>query len=277
MNENLQNLVQLAKDKKATEFKAVLTTEIESRLSSKIAAMKSVLSKTMFSKNSVNESSNEPGEAPSPSSVEHTHDDGTTHSHVNGDEKHVHEGKLPPALQKAVDAKKGKKDDDEDEDEDTKDEGTLPPALQKAIDAKKGKKKDDDEDEDDDDKEQDENIANFGNKKAKPFTDDDNPTDNKKKKVKKESLASRAANFLDEGKVTVQVDYNIDREDPKVHEKLMKKHKVKISKSVYDHGSYQAKVTGDEKNIRAWMSDTPYRKGEPLFDKDYIDDTLEDV
>ena len=69
MNENLQNLVQLAKDKKATEFKAVLTTEIESRLSSKIAAMKSVLSKTMFSKNSVNESSNEPGEAPSPSSA----------------------------------------------------------------------------------------------------------------------------------------------------------------------------------------------------------------
>tara|TARA_B110000263_G_C15248263_1_gene482775 strand:+ start:279 stop:971 length:693 start_codon:yes stop_codon:yes gene_type:complete len=225
MNENLQNLVQLAKAKKATEFKAVLTTEIESRLSSKIAAMKSVLSKTMFSKNAVNESSNEPGEAPSPSSVEHTHDDGTTHSHVNGDEKHVHEGKLPPALQKAVDAKKGKKDDDEDEDEDTKDEGTLPPALQKAIDAKKGKKKDEDEDEDedtkdegtlppalqkavdakkgkkdededDDDKEQDENIANFGNKKAKAFTDDDNPTDNKKKKAKKESLASRAAKFI---------------------------------------------------------------------------------
>ena len=193
MNENLQNLVQLAKAKKATEFKAVLTTEIESRLSSKIAAMKSVLSKTMFSKNAVNESSNEPGEAPSPSSVEHTHDDGTTHSHVNGDEKHVHEGKLPPALQKAVDAKKGKKDDDEDEDEDTKDEGKLPPALQKAVDAKKGKK---DEDEDDDDKEQDENIANFGNKKAKAFTDDDNPTDNKKKKAKKESLASRAAKFI---------------------------------------------------------------------------------
>ena len=154
MNENLQKLVQLAKDKKATEFRTVLTGEIESRMSSKIAAIKSVLSKTMFSKNAVNESSNEPGEAPSPSSVEHTHDDGTTHSHVNGDEKHVHEG-------------------------------TLPPALQKAIDAKKGKKKDDDEDEDDDDKEQDENIANFGNKKAKSFTDDDNPTDNKKKKGKK--------------------------------------------------------------------------------------------
>ena len=170
MNENLQKLVQLAKDKKATEFKAVLTTEIESRLSTKIAAMKSVLSKTMFSKQ-VNESSNEPGEAPSPSSVEHTHEDGTTHSHVNGDEKHVHEGKLPPALQKAVDAKKGKKDDDdEDDEEDTKDEGTLPPALQKAIDAKKGKKKDDDEDDDDDDVE--ENIANFGKKKAKPFKKD---------------------------------------------------------------------------------------------------------
>lgn len=197
MNENLQKLVQLAKDKKATEFRTVLTGEIESRMSSKIAAIKSVLSKTMFSKNAVNESSNEPGEAPSPSSVEHTHDDGTTHSHVNGDEKHVHEGKLPPALQKAVDAKKGKKDDDdEDDEEDTKDEGTLPPALQKAIDAKKGKKKDGDEDEDDDDKEQDENIANFGNKKAKAFTDDDNPTDNKKKKAKKESLVQRVSNAI---------------------------------------------------------------------------------
>ena len=209
MNENLQNLVQLAKAKKATEFKAVLTTEIESRLSSKIAAMKSVLSKTMFSKNAVNESSIEPGEAPSPSSVEHTHDDGTTHSHVNGDEKHVHEGKLPPALQKAIDAKKGKKDDDEDEDEDTKEEGTLPPALQKAIDAKKGKKKDDDEDEDDDDKEQDENIANFGNKKAKAFTDDDNPTDNKKKKAKKESLASRAAKFIPKRENNLNEPYQI--------------------------------------------------------------------
>jgi hypothetical protein len=38
---------------------------------------------------------------------------------------------------------------------------------------------------------------------------------------------------------------------------------------VWDHGTYRAKVTGDEKNIRAWM------KGQ--YDQDYIDDTFESV
>jgi hypothetical protein len=58
----------------------------------------------------------------------------------------VKEGTLPPALQKAIDKKNGKKSDDEDEDEDKKEvkEGELPPALKKAIAKKKG---DEDEEE----------------------------------------------------------------------------------------------------------------------------------
>lgn len=94
MNEKLENLVNLARNKKAGEFKTALHAEISDRMSSKIADMKSVLSKTMFaSKKVVKEDADKknPGEAPSPSSVEHTHDDGTTHSHVGGDEKHTHE------------------------------------------------------------------------------------------------------------------------------------------------------------------------------------------
>ena len=50
-------------------------------------------------------------------------------------EKQTLEGKLPPALQKAIDKKNGK----------DVEEGNLPPALQKAIDKKKGKDTDDDE------------------------------------------------------------------------------------------------------------------------------------
>ena len=58
------------------------------------------------------------------------------------EEDEVDEGKLPPALQKAIDKKNGKKDD-----EDEVEEGKMPPWL-------KGKKKgDDDEDEDEDVKE----------------------------------------------------------------------------------------------------------------------------
>jgi hypothetical protein len=142
-NENLEKLVQYARDKKPTDFKALLTTEIGSRIATKVSDIKANLSKTMFQK--VEEGKD--GE-----DIEHTHDDGTTHSHPDGDKEHVHEGELPPALKKAIDAKKKKEggDDDDDEDEDEKDE----------------------------------NLANFGDKKAKPFTDDDNPTDNKKKKKK---------------------------------------------------------------------------------------------
>ncbi len=90
MNENLEKLVTLARNKKAGEFKTALHAEISSRMSSKIADMKSVLSKNMFAKKAEIKESDS-GEAPSPSSVEHTHDDGTTHSHVGGGEKHTHE------------------------------------------------------------------------------------------------------------------------------------------------------------------------------------------
>ena len=57
----------------------------------------------------------------------------------------VKEGTLPPALQKHLDKKNGKKTDDKDEDKEDVKEGELPPALQKAIDKKKGKKTDEDE------------------------------------------------------------------------------------------------------------------------------------
>jgi len=137
MNENLDKLVQLAQNKKATAFKALLHGEINTRLASKMADIKTKLSTTMFSKNVVEE------------------------------DVKLKEGELPPALKAAIAKKKGKKVEDDDEDKDTKDEGTLPPALQKAIDAKKGKKKDDE-----DDDEVEENIANFGKKKAKPFKKD---------------------------------------------------------------------------------------------------------
>ena len=175
VNENLEKLVQHARDKKPTDFKTVLTSEIDSRIGARVSEIRDGLSKNMFKENCEGH----------PDGVEHTHDDGTVHTHPGGDKEHTHdeeveEGTLPPALQKAIDAKKKKGGDDEEDKE--KDEGTLPPALQKAIDAKKKGKGDDDEDED---KEQDENIANFGDKRAKPFTDDDNPTDNKKKKDKK--------------------------------------------------------------------------------------------
>ena len=197
VNENLEKLVQLARDKKPTDFKEVLTTEIDNRIDAGISEIRADLSKNMFSsKPEITEHCEE-------AEVEHTHDDGTVHSHEEGGHPHSHgddgemipEGTLPPALQKAIDAKK-KKGGDDDEDKE-KDEGTLPPALQKAIDAKKKDKGDDDEDEDDSPVgKKDENIANFGDKKAKAFTDDDNPTDNKKKKDKKEDVRDVAKRIL---------------------------------------------------------------------------------
>jgi len=123
-NENLEKLVQYARDKKPTDFKALLTTEIGSRIATKISDIKTNLSKTMFQK--VEEGSEE--------DVEHTHDDGTTHSHPGGDKEHVHEGELPPALKKAIAAKKAKDGDDDDEDE--KEEAFIP----KGIKVKEGSK-----------------------------------------------------------------------------------------------------------------------------------------
>ena len=110
------------------------------------------------------------------------------------------EGTLPPALQKAIDAKKKNKGDDDEDDKKEKDEGTLPPALQKAIDAKKkNNSKSDDvdkspakDDEDEDDKKQDENIDNFGKKKAKPFKKED-IRDAVKKILNREASGDKAA------------------------------------------------------------------------------------
>jgi hypothetical protein len=205
INENLGKLVQHARDKKPTDFKKILTSEIDSRIDAKVTEIKDGLAKSMFKENCEGH----------PDGEEHTHEDGTVHTHEGGDKEHTHEeveeGTLPPALQKAIDAKKKKGGDDDEEDEDKdpvgeafgdllpgsnydkkkdgrnaarkakkdkkkKDEGTLPPALQKAIDAKKkNNSKSDDVDktpEDDEDKKKDENLANFGNKK-KIITKDD--------------------------------------------------------------------------------------------------------
>ena len=115
-NENLEKLVQYARDKKPTDFKALLTTEIGSRIATKISDIKTNLSKTMFQK--VEEGNED--------EVEHTHDDGTTHSHPGGDKEHVHEGELPPALKKAIAAKKAK---DGDDDEDEKEEAFVPKGM----------------------------------------------------------------------------------------------------------------------------------------------------
>ena len=82
-------------------------------------------------------------------------------------------------------------------------------------------------------------------------------------------ILKKANESVYEAKMTVDVDYDDNEVDKKKHMKLMKKHKVKVTKSVWDHGTYRAKVTGDEKNIRAWM------KGQ--YDQDYIDDTFESV
>jgi hypothetical protein len=262
INENLGKLVQHARDKKPTDFKEILTSEIDSRINTKVTEIRDGLSKNMFKMHENCEGH--------PDGVEHTHEDGTVHTHPGGDKEHTHEdeeitekkkdddgyipahlgsnydkkkdgrnaarkakkdakkkdeGTLPPALQKAIDAKKKGKGDEEDKDDKEKDEGTLPPALQKAIDAKKKGKKDDDDEQDegtlppalqkaidakkkdkkDDDEEdeddspvgkKDENIANFGDKRAKPFTDDDNPTDNKKKKDKKEDIRAASRRIL---------------------------------------------------------------------------------
>ena len=135
INENLEKLVHLARDKKASAFKSILTSEVNSRLATKVASMKEKLAKSMFAKKeAISEApknaehthgdvthSHDGGDAEhTHDSIEHTHSDGTKHSHEAGDAKHTHEGTLPPALQKAIDAKKkkaGKDDDDDDKEE----------------------------------------------------------------------------------------------------------------------------------------------------------------
>jgi hypothetical protein len=90
--------------------------------------------------------------------------------------------------------------------------------------------------------------------------DDESP----KKKVDDDE-----GNYSGVDEMTVDVDYDDNEVNKRKHMQLMKKHKVKVTKSVWDHGTYRAKVTGNEKNIRAWM------KGQ--YDQDYIDDTFESV
>ena len=137
INENLEKLVSLARDKKASAFKDIFTSEVDGRLATKIADMKQSLAKSMFAKKEgdlsreitedsdvehkhgdVTHSHADGDKEHTHKSVEHTHDDGTKHSHIAGDAEHTHEGTLPPALQKAIDKKKkGKKDDDDEVDE----------------------------------------------------------------------------------------------------------------------------------------------------------------
>ena len=324
INENLEKLVQLARDKKPTDFKDVLTSELDNRIDARVTEIKDGLSKNMFKtsdsldeagskpltskdfkamanpthsksgftaqagrfegrggvmlddyvwddkkmavkaaqawidgfgdsddywknsdkgtkalekfaksnkkswhKRSKNESIEENCEG-HPDGVEHTHEDGTVHTHPGGDKEHTHDeevdeeveqkdemdlswqSKLGSNYDKKKDgrnaarkakndakkkaAKKGKKEEVE------QDEGTLPPALQKAIDAKKKNNSDDDDEDKSPVGKKDENIANFGNKKAKAFTDDDNPTDNKKKKDKKEDIRTVSKRILDKSK-----------------------------------------------------------------------------
>ena len=220
INENLEKLVHLARDKKPTDFKEVLTSELDTRIDARVTEIRGDLSKNMFSsKPEITE--NCEGH---PDGVEHTHEDGTVHTHPGGDKEHTHDeevdeeveqkdemdlswqSKLGSNYDKKKDGrnaarkakndakkkagKKGKKD------EEVTDEGTLPPALQKAIDAKKKNNSDDDDEDKSPVGKKDENIANFGNKRAKAFTDDDNPTDNKKKKDKKEAIGDVAKRIL---------------------------------------------------------------------------------
>ena len=137
-NENLEKLVQAARDKKPTEFKSTLTDEIDGRIEARVAEINADLAQNMFKTKTEPEvvSEHHCNEENEGEGVEHTHDDGTTHTHEGGDKPHTHEegehipeGKLPPALQKAIDAKKknnSKADDkdksppkdDEEEDED---------------------------------------------------------------------------------------------------------------------------------------------------------------
>ena len=83
INENLEKLVQHARDKKPTDFKAVLTDEIDSRINAKVTEIRDGLSKNMFKMHENCEGH--------PDGVEHTHEDGTVHTHEGGDKPHTHD------------------------------------------------------------------------------------------------------------------------------------------------------------------------------------------
>ena len=48
INENLEKLVQHARDKKPTDFKEVLTSEIDSRIDARVTDIRDDISKNMF-------------------------------------------------------------------------------------------------------------------------------------------------------------------------------------------------------------------------------------
>ena len=48
INENLEKLVQHARDKKPTDFKKILTDEIDSRIDARVTEIRGGLSKNMF-------------------------------------------------------------------------------------------------------------------------------------------------------------------------------------------------------------------------------------
>ena len=213
-NENLEKLVQAARDKKPTTFKQHLHAEIGTRVEAGVTEIRADLAKNMFA------SQPEITEHCEGAEVEHTHDDGTTHSHEEGGHPHTHgdDGEMIPemdlswqsklgsnydkkkdgrnAARKAKNdakkkaGKKGKKD------EEVTDEGNLPPALQKAIDAKKKNNSDDDDEDKSPVGKKDENLANFNGKKAKPF--------------KKEDITDAAKKILDK---KADLPHKITKED----------------------------------------------------------------
>ena len=195
LNENLEKLVRHARDKKPTDFKEILTSEIDDRIEAKVSEIKDGLAKNMFKIDEDSFKTKHQFEHHE-DDLEHTHEDGTVHTHPGGDVEHTHDEEVAEASFAKRSEKQKAIDDKAKADGKTKPkkEGTLPPALQKAIDAKKKDKGDDDEDKDDD-KEQDENIANFGDKKAKPFKKDkkEDIRDAAKKIMRKEASGGKEA------------------------------------------------------------------------------------
>jgi len=145
-------------------------------------------------------------------------------------------------------------------------EGTLPPALQKAIDKKNGKKTDDED-------EVEEGIEKEGNKftgalnAARKNGDKTFVVSGKKYTVSEyDDKEDEDEDELDEakkagkGKVTIDVDYSGDTTDAKNAEK---KFKLKIKM----RGRGTADVTGDKANIVKWLKSDMYG-----MDQDDIED-----